>query len=155
MRKILFHLTSLEQGGAERVVSNLSNRLAHDGYDIVVTTQQTGKNEFVLNDNVKRIHVGLTESDTNRNRISKAIRRIFYLRKTIKSEKPDIVISFLRKPNYRTLAANIGTKIPTVVAVRIDPKSEYNKKIDKVLIPLLYPFAKGAVFQTVEQKGII
>ena len=152
MRKILFHLTSLEQGGAERVVSNLSNRLAKDGYEIVVTTQQTGNNEFELDSKVKRIHVGLKESDQNRGRISKAVRRIFYLRHAIKAEKPDIVISFLKKPNYRTLMANLGTGIPTVIAIRIDPKSEYSGKTDKILIPLLYPFASGAVFQTEEQK---
>lgn len=152
MRKVLFHLTSLEQGGAERVVSNLSNRLVNDGYEVVVTTQQTGKNEFVLDEKVKRLHVGLKAMDENRGRMAKAVRRIVYLRKGILSEKPDIVISFLRKPNYRTLVANLGTGIPTVIAVRIDPKSEYNKKVDKLLIPILYPFANGAVFQTVEQQ---
>lgn len=152
MKKILFHLTSLEQGGAERVVSNLSNRLAKDGYEIVVTTQQTGENEFELDSKVKRVHVGLQEGDQNRGRISKAVRRIFYLRKAIKREKPDIVISFLKKPNYRTLMANLGTKIPTVIAIRIDPKAEYSGRVDKILIPLLYPFASGAVFQTDEQK---
>ena len=36
MKKVLFHLTSFEQGGAERVISNLSGRLAEDGYDVVV-----------------------------------------------------------------------------------------------------------------------
>lgn len=152
MKKILFHLTSLEQGGAERVVSNLANRLVNDGYNVVVTTQQTGSNEFLLDEKVKRIHVGMKATDADRTRISKAIRRIIYLRKTIKDESPDVVISFLRKPNYRTLLANIGTKIPTIVAIRIDPKSEYNKITDKILIPLLYPWAKGAVFQTIEQK---
>ena len=152
MRKILFHLTSLEQGGAERVVSNLSNRLAKDGYEIVVTTQQTGDNEFELIPEVKRIHVGLKSSDQRRGRLAKAVKRIVYLRKTIKEEKPDIVISFLKKPNYRTLLANVGNRIPTVIAIRIDPKSEYSSMTDKLLIPLLYPFAAGAVFQTDEQK---
>lgn len=152
MKKILFHLSSLEQGGAERVVSNLANRLVNDGYNVVVTTQQTGSNEFLLDNKVKRIHVGMKATDADRTRISKAIRRVAYLRKTIKKESPDVVISFLRKPNYRTLLANMGTKIPTIVAIRIDPKSEYNKLTDKILIPLLYPLAKGAVFQTIEQK---
>lgn len=152
MTKILFHLNCFEQGGAERVVSNLSNRLVKDDYDVVVTTQWYGENEFELDQKVKRIHVGMRETDEKRNRISKAVRRVFYLRDTIKKEKPDVVISFLKKPNYRTLMANLGTGIPTIVAVRIDPKRYYNEKMDKVLIPLLYRFAKGAVFQTKEQK---
>lgn len=152
MTKILFHLICLEQGGAERVVTNLANRFVMDGYEVVVTTQWYGENEFVLNDKVKRRHVGMLESDTNRSRISKAIRRIVYLRKAIKEEKPDIVISFLKKNNYRALVANIGTGIPNIIAVRNDPKSDYSTKLDKILIPLLYPLAEGAVFQTEEQK---
>ena len=152
MTKILFHLTCLEQGGAERVVSNLSNRFVKDGYEIVVTTQWQGKNEFVLDDRVKRIHVGPKESDQNRNRLSKAIRRIIYLRDVIKEEKPDVVISFLKSNNYRSLVANLGMKIPNIIAVRNDPKSDYSTRVDKMLIPLLYPFADGAVFQTDEQK---
>jgi len=150
--KILFHLTCLEQGGAERVVSNLSNRLVKDGYEVVVTTQWRGENEFALDERVKRIHVGTKESDRNRNRISKVLRRITYLRETIIQEKPDVVISFLKGNNYRSLIANMGTKIPNIVAVRNDPKSDYSTKADKVLIPLLYPFADGAVFQTEEQR---
>lgn len=152
MAKILFHLTCLEQGGAERVVSNLSNRFVKDGYEVVVTTQWNGKNEFVLDDRVKRIHVGPKESDSKRNRLSKAIRRIMYLRAVIKEEKPDVVISFLKSNNYRSLIANLGTGLPNIIAVRNDPKSDYSTKADKVLIPLLYPFADGAVFQTDEQK---
>ena len=152
MTKILFHLTCLEQGGAERVVSNLANRLVKDGYEVVVTTQWQGENEFALDERVKRIHVGPKENDQNRNRISKVLRRITYLRETIKQEKPDVVISFLKGNNYRSLIANMGTKIPNIVAVRNDPKSDYSTKADKVLIPLLYPFADGAVFQTEEQR---
>lgn len=152
MTKILFHLICLEQGGAERVVTNLSNRFVKDGYEVVVTTQWQGENEFVLDNKVKRIHVGLKESDKHRNRLSKAIRRITYFRKTIKEERPDVVISFLKKNNYRALVANLGTGIPNIIAVRNDPKSDYSTKVDKVLIPLLYPFAEGAVFQTEEQK---
>ena len=33
MQKIAFHLNSLQQGGAERVVSNLANRFAKDFLD--------------------------------------------------------------------------------------------------------------------------
>jgi len=150
--KILFHLTCLEQGGAERVVSNLSNRLVKDGYEIVVTTQWQGENEFVLDERVKRIHAGLRENDLNRSRIGKVLRRITYLRAIIKQEEPDVVISFLKGNNYRSLIANIGTRIPNIVAVRNDPKSDYSTKADKILIPLLYPFADGAVFQTEEQR---
>lgn len=150
--KILFHLTCLEQGGAERVVTNLSNKFVQNGYEVVVTTQWYSETEFRLDEKVKRLHVGLKESDQKRSKIGKVIRRILYLKKTIKEENPDIIISFLKKNNYRALLANIGTGIPNIVAVRNDPKSDYSTFVDKILIPLLYPLADGAVFQTEEQK---
>ena len=152
MTKVLFNISCLEQGGAERVVTNLSNRLVKDGYEVVVATQWQGKNEFVLDEKVKRVHVGLKENDTTRNRISRTLRRFSYLRQTIREEQPDVVISFLKYNNYRSLIANFGTGIPNIIAVRNDPKTDYSTKLDKLLIPLLYPFAKGAVFQTIEQK---
>jgi len=152
MKKVLFHLTSFEQGGAERVISNLSGRLAEDGYDVVVTTQWEGPNEFKLNEKVKRIDVGLGEKDAKANRIVKAFARLINLRKAIRDEKPDVVISFLKKNNYRALLANMGNRIPNIIAVRNDPKSDYVSKMDKYLIPLLFPRAEGAVFQTEEQR---
>ncbi len=152
MKKIMFHISCLEQGGTERVVSNLSNRLVKDGYEVVVTTQWHGENEFVLDEKVKRVHAGLRDDDKKKNRLSRVVRRITYFREIIKKEKPDVVISFLKSNNYRALIANMLTGIPNIIAVRNDPKKDYSTKADKVLIPLLYPFAEGAVFQTEEQK---
>lgn len=74
MQKIAFHLNSLQQGGAERVVSNLANRFAKEGYEIVIATEWYGTDEFALDQKVRRVHVGLTKEDENRSRISKMLR---------------------------------------------------------------------------------
>ena len=81
MQKIAFHLNSLQQGGAERVVSNLANRFAKEGYEVVIATEWYGTDEFALDQKVRRVHVGLTKEDENRSRISKMLRRIWYLRR--------------------------------------------------------------------------
>ena len=62
-RKIAFHLNCLEQGGAERVVSNLANRFAANGYEVLVATLWQGENEFQLDERVRRVHVGLKPGD--------------------------------------------------------------------------------------------
>lgn len=92
MQKIAFHLNSLQQGGAERVVSNLANRFAKEGYEIVIATEWYGTDEFALDQKVRRVHVGLTKEDENRSRISKMLRRIWYLRRFMKKEKPDVAL---------------------------------------------------------------
>ena len=109
MQKIAFHLNSLQQGGAERVVSNLANRFAKEGYEVVIATEWYGTDEFALDQKVRRVHVGLTKEDENRSRISKMLRRIWYLRRFMKKEKPDVIVAFTRGVLYRALAAGIGT----------------------------------------------
>ena len=151
MRKVLFHLNCFEQGGAERVVSNLVNQLVQEDYEVIAATQWQGEAEFALDERVNRIHVGLRDEDESKNRLVKIILRFKYLRDLIKKEKPDVVISFTRRPNYRALISAWGLKVPVIPAVRQDPKSYYNSFADKLLIPLLYPMAAGCVFQTTEQ----
>ena len=153
MQKIAFHLNILQQGGAERVVSNLANRFAKEGYEVVIATEWYGTDEFALDQKVRRVHVGLTKEDENRSRISKMLRRIWYLRRFMKKEKPDVVVAFTRGVLYRALAAGIGTGIPVVISVRTDPVGHYDKKADKLRIPLLFPHAAGCVFQTEGAKA--
>ena len=43
MRKILFHLNCFEQGGAERVVSNLANQLVKEDYEVIAATEWQGR----------------------------------------------------------------------------------------------------------------
>ncbi len=151
MRRIMFHLNCFEQGGTERVVSNLANRLVKEGYEIIAATEWQGEVEFALDERVRRVHVGLKKEEEGKNRFFKIWMRFQRLKKLIKKERPDIILSFTRKPNYRALTAALGTGIPVIPAVRQDPKSYYTALSDKVLMPLLYSFASGCVFQTKEQ----
>ncbi len=151
MRKVLFHLNCFEQGGAERVVSNLVNQLVKDDYEVIAATEWQGEVEFSLDERVRRIHVGLRKEDEGKGRLAKIRLRFSYLRELINKERPDVVIAFTRRPNYRALISAMGTGVPVITAVRQDPKSYYNSLADKILIPLLYPRAAGCVFQTEEQ----
>ena len=152
MHKILFHLNCLEQGGAERVVSNLANQFAKEGYEVLVATEWQGENEFKLEKEVRRIHVGLRESDEGKNKFVKVFLRHKYLRQLIKEEKPDITIAFAHKANYRALLSTVGMKVPVMISIRTDPVGHYDSLTDKIQIPLLFPRAAGCVFQTEGQR---
>lgn len=86
-RKIAFHLNCLEQGGAERVVSNLANRFAKEGYEVLLATEWYGENEFQIDREVRRVHVGLREGDNRKPRIAQFFLRVKYLREFIKKER--------------------------------------------------------------------
>lgn len=148
MRKIVFHLNCLEQGGAERVVTTLANHFVNDGYEVLIATEWTAENEFAIDERIRRVHVGLTGAQENASPKAKFFYRIKNLRAFLKKERPDIVIAFAKKANYRALMAAAFTGIPVIVSVRTDPYLHYAAKSDKLLIPLLYPRAAGSVFQT-------
>lgn len=48
MRKIIFHINSLEQGGAERVITNLAHQFAAEGYEVYIATEWYAEMNFVL-----------------------------------------------------------------------------------------------------------
>ena len=148
MKKIVFHLNTLAQGGAERVVSTLANRLCSE-FEVIVATMWYSENEYELDKRVRRISVGLTAEQEQKGRFSKAFYRMYNLHALLKKEKPDLVISFEKKANYRALLASASKRIPVIVSVRTNPYLHYVTKVDRFMIPLLFSRAKGAVFQTV------
>ena len=153
MKKIAFHLNCLGQGGAERVVSNLANTFAEEGYEVFVATEWQEDNEYPLDGRVKRVHVGLLPEDEKKNRITKFFLRVRYLKKFLEDYRPDVLIAFAHRANYRALMASKGTGIPTVISVRINPVGNYDAFSDKVQIKWLFPRAAGCVFQTEEQRA--
>lgn len=148
MTKIAFHINSLEQGGAERVVSNLAAQFAADGYEVCILTEWQAKNEFRISDKVRRLSVGLRKEDEKCSRVTKFLKRIGYLHKALKQEKPDILISFAKRANYRALMSAPGTKVPVLMSVRTTPVGHYDSKTDWLQIHLLFSRAAGCVFQT-------
>ena len=84
MKKIAFHLNCLVHGGAERVVSNLANKFAEEGYDVYVTVEWIDKDEFRLDPRVHHVNVGLKPEDEKKGRWVKFGLRIKYLREFLK-----------------------------------------------------------------------
>lgn len=149
--KILFHINSMGRGGAERVVSILSKRFAEQGHEVIVATQWIAENEYSLASQVRRISVGLTQEDASKNRIQKAFCRLFRLRTCITKEKPDLVISFCSKANFRSAFSLIGKKIPLLVSVRNNPVEDYAPH--KWATAWMEHKAAGCVFQTPDAQA--
>ena len=132
--KIMFHLNCLAQGGAERVVTNLSGQFADEGHDVIVATEWVDKNEFKLNDKVRRVNAGLIPEDETKNRIGKYFARGKRLKECIDREKPDVVVAFAQSALYRALKVEKKGNTPVVIAVRTDPKGHYDRPVDKIMI---------------------
>lgn len=136
--KIIFLVASLGSGGAERVVSLLSNKLVERGHNIEIVCLKYNDVYYKLSQGV---NVVLAMRQT-RNRLTE----IFWLRKYIKKEKPDVVIPFTEGVYCFTILALLGTGIPIIASERLDPASM--SKTRKVLKRLLLPYVDWMVVQT-------
>ena len=148
MKKILFYMNTIGHGGAERVMVNLSTHFSGK-YECVFVTSMEIAEEYTLNSSVKRIN--LVDSE-----IGGFLKKNFVLtrklRRVIKQEKPDIVISFMAEPNFRALTACIGRKTKNLISVRNDPNKEYPSRLHRMLAKTLYRLSDGVVFQTEQAK---
>lgn len=141
--KIIFLLASLGSGGAERVVTLLANKMCEDGHDIQIVCLKYNDVYYSLHDKIKV--VAATEHASNR------IMELFWLRKYIQKEKPDVVIPFTEGVYCFTILALLGTGIPIIASERLDPAAMSLPR--KVLKRLLLPYADWLVVQTESIKA--
>mgnify|MGYP004536911135 CR=1 FL=1 len=145
--RILFYINQIYEGGAERVITQLASSFAEAGDEAVLVTSFEHEGEYSLSDKVVRL--SLEKEQLQQSRIKRNVSRISKLRRIVKVQRPDIVLSFMQEPNFRLLLATIGLPCKKVVSVRNDPAREYagtaGRFVGKTLMPLL---ADGCVFQT-------
>ncbi len=136
--RIVFTLASLGSGGAERVVSLLANKMVEQDHQVEIICLKFNDVYYKLHSEVK---VTLAMQQT-KNRLTE----VFWLRKYIKQEKPDVVIAFTEGVYCFTIAALLGTKIPVIASERLDPSAMTWKR--NLLKRLLLPYADWLVVQT-------
>ena len=150
--KIVFYISSLGHGGAERVISNLANFFSNDRNNNVYLIIERPVIRYHVNSNINLIE--LEKKERKYNFITKKTRYlsyIFKLKKQFKKIKPDVVVTFLPLPSFMALISRKkNTKV--IVGVRNDPKKEYTTWLKKKMMNFLYPRADGFVFQTNEAK---
>ena len=140
--KIVFCLASLGSGGAERVVSLLANKMSNDGHEVQVICLKVNEVYYQLHEKVKVVMA----MEKSWNRFSE----LFWLRRYLKREKPNVVIPFTEGVYCFTIASLLGTGIPVIASERLDPSAmSWNRKLLK---KLLLPYADWLVVQTKKIK---
>lgn len=151
MEKIYFYINNLGKGGAERVIIQLADKFQSAGYNVKIITSFKAQDEHVLPQNIIRVNLE-TRQDFG-SRLKRNIKLILKLRRIIKEEQPDILISFMQEPNFRAILSTIGTKVCNIVSVRNDPNKEYAGLIGKIVGRYVLPLADGCVFQTEQAQS--
>ncbi|SFV63112.1 Alpha-1,4-N-acetylgalactosamine transferase PglH [hydrothermal vent metagenome] len=140
--KVLFTISSLQSGGAERVLSTLANYWSRKGWDITILVVSSKNRFYKIDENIKIISL----LDNYKSSSSK-LQILYYIkgiRETIKSEKPDIVISFITLMNILVLLATRGLNVPILISER-NYFDQLRKKSLKVLRRVLYPKSSAMV----------
>lgn len=151
MKKIMFYINAIHDGGAERVMINLADYFSRQGYKTILVTSFRDTWEYTVPNAVKRIT--LEEHEIKQSKLKRNITRIKKLRKFCKDEKPDILVSFMAEPNFRAILATWGLTVKNLISVRNDPNKEYAGRVGHIVGKYLLPFADGCVFQTKEAKN--
>lgn len=148
--RIAFYVNTIGNGGAERVIVNLANMFSKRDYQVyMITTQVNNHFEYELDNKVDRI---VLEKNIISSRILKNISRIVTLRKVLKRNKIDVLVSFLAQPNFRSILATRFLKTKTIISIRNDPNVEYSGTSAKILAKVLFPLTDGCIFQTNDAK---
>ncbi len=151
-KKILFYIGNLVKGGAQRVVLNLAQMLTERGCEVAVLTPHTEEGEYEVPKGVRRVMTELVPEE-EKGRIHNLFARIGKLRRLIKAEQPDLVVSFLGKNNFMAIVSTFGLHIPVLVSVRGTPAREYSGFVMRALSGLLFGCADGVVLQTPDAKA--
>ncbi len=152
--KILFVINSLGPGGAERVLVRLANLLGERGHQTCILTFKCGEPFEPIT--TRRISLGLSSGRSSLFHTFLSLPRILLgIRRTVRAEAPDCVVSFMDQNNIMTILATRGINVGTIVSERVDPRRSSLADLPfplnfagSILRKLLYRFASKVVVQT-------
>jgi GalNAc-alpha-(1->4)-GalNAc-alpha-(1->3)-diNAcBac-PP-undecaprenol alpha-1,4-N-acetyl-D-galactosaminyltransferase len=149
---IVLTISSLQAGGAERVLSTLANAWVDRGHQISLITL-AAPHETPAYSLDPRVHLVQLNEKGGKGaspgvRMFQILKRTFKLRKTIKQRKPDVVISFIDIMNVGTLLATRFLRIPIVVCERTHPSYHQIPLLYQKLRRITYPWARNVISQT-------
>lgn len=145
--KVTFFVGQLEQGGAERVVSLISNKLVEKGFNVEILTYYDRNINYNIN---KSINIIKVVKETNSNNI---LKNINWLKNYFKNNT-NIIISFMAPFNILSLFANRKNSTPIIVSDRNDPRSVPSNPIIRYIRDLFYDlYADLVIVQTENNKS--
>lgn len=142
--KFVFITPGMTFGGAERVISILANIWCDMGHEVSIFITATDRQPvYKMNKKIKVEYF----ADYNEKGVSH-FKLIAAIRKFVRKEKPDSVLSFMNDVCAYTIIALMGTGIPVIYSERNDPNKTNQGKIEKICRKIVENGATYIVFQT-------
>ena len=147
--KIVFFIGSMGHGGAERVISILANDYCQQGWEVDVVLLLNNAVEYPLDSRIRIVDLSPNEGSYVQN----ALPWLAGIRRYLKKNRPDRVVSFVGRINALVLTAAMGLKLPVVVSERNDPKHDNRGSAMLWYCNKIYRLAKTIVFQNQYEKS--
>ncbi|MDB9961272.1 glycosyltransferase family 4 protein [Oceanihabitans sp.] len=149
-KKIAFILPSLKAGGAERVVSTLSNQLINT-FDVVIVVLYNCTPFYPLD---KRVEIHFCKEYSRTLSFTDSIRNHFDLmkrcKKYVKNAKADIIIGFTTTANIYSVLISKRIRLPSIISERIHPDYNIVNHFWNIIRKHIYPKSNALVVQTQE-----
>jgi len=152
MKKIVFIISSLESGGAERVLVNIANELVNRGYEIVIATFSNEGSFYLLDKRIVHKKLDLMQKSSNiLESLINSIKRIIKLKKFLKKENPDVVVSFMTHTNILSIIAAKLNKQKIIISEDTEYYF-YNSKFLFFVRKIVYRFSNFLIVKTFSDK---
>jgi len=119
---ILFFVSSMHAGGAERVAATLSGGWAQRGHRVTLAPTYTGKGKLFYSLDPK-VHVEWVADRLGwlgRTPLAPIV-KLWALRRLVREQRPDVIVSFLTNVNVMVLLATRGLGVPVIACERTNP----------------------------------
>lgn len=141
--KICLTNATLHCGGAERAIAELANYLAANGHEVTIFLLFKQELFYHIDERVKIIEPEFSRATLNK--YSYGLKTIGYIRASIKTINPDVILNFIFPSFF--LLCTIGLVYPIYISIRNNPANKI--AFDPVwLRRLTYRRAKGIIAQT-------
>jgi glycosyltransferase involved in cell wall biosynthesis len=150
-RKIIFLVSSMNSGGAERVAANLVNAWLERGDDVTLVITYSGQGEcfYQLAEKVELIYLADYSGVVGRGVMAYWI-RFRALRRLIRQKNPNVVLSFLSNVNIAAILCSLGLGCQVIVSERSYPPKRAIGRMSAWLRRLTYPLAYQVVLLSSE-----
>jgi GalNAc-alpha-(1->4)-GalNAc-alpha-(1->3)-diNAcBac-PP-undecaprenol alpha-1,4-N-acetyl-D-galactosaminyltransferase len=148
--RILFFVSSMHAGGAERVAATLASGWARRGDSVTLAPTYTKKGScfYSLNPAVRLVWVADRMGWLGRT-LFPSLSKWFAIRRLVRESNPDVIISFLTNVNVVILFATRGLGVPVIVCERTNPAfSSSAGTFLQRLRRFSYPWADAVVLQS-------
>ena len=149
VKKICIAIHGLSHAGAERVAVAWANYLTRHGHDVFMLIYAGGDDSYVLDKRVRIVSIATTQEAFFAMPVWK---RLWEIRKIIRREAPQTLISFLPRMQLNMLLATIGLRIERIETIRNNPWVDKDVGKRRFLWNLCFRRADKIILQTTEQS---